>query len=341
MILDDIVNKCRSLGYSKATAKVYRAWCEQYIRWAKLIHGEWVHPSKMGRTEIEAWLSYLAVKQRVSAHTQNLALQSVLFMYKRLLGIQIEGVDAMRAKRSKLLPKVISREAVGRLMLEMHGEHRLLAGLLYGAGLRVGSACSLRLKDIDLERQQIQINSGKGKRDNYALLPECLVDPLRRQIERCRHMHLCDTQKGRAFVELPDAFNRKSPKAAQELRWYWLFPSHRYTKLPETGVIGRGHIDAAHFSRVVKDAANRAGILQRVTPHTLRHCFATHLSENGVDVTTIQALMGHENIETTQIYLHADKKRATATRSPMDELAATLANQIRRAPEPQRFRTVG
>lgn len=319
-LLDQIVERCAMKKYSPKTAETYRQWCGDYLLFFR--RGvEWRHPRTMGRVEIQQYLTHLAVKRHVSANTQNLAFQSILFLYKELLNIQIEGVDALRAKRPQREPTWLSVPEVGRLLESFSSpQYDLIAKLLYGCGLRQGEALGLRLLDLDFDNHMILIRGAKGNKDRVVPMPQSAMELLRRQMEVTKRWHTLDLADGKARVPLPDAFAVKSPKAESQLRWYWLFCSDVRSADPKTGRIGRYHIDPSTFSRALSFAVEKAGIIKRVTSHCLRHSFATHLLNAGVDIRTIQKLLGHTRLETTMIYTHISQFGPASQTSPLDML---------------------
>jgi integron integrase len=286
----------------------------RYIRF----HGR-RHPREMGAGEIVAFLSHLASDGRVSASTQNQALSALLFLYRDVLAVVPGSLDGLvRARRSVRLPVVLTRDEVRRLLAELRGPAWIMASVLYGAGLRLLECCRLRVKDVDLERHEIRIRDGKGRKDRVTVLPESLVEPLREQVARVRRQHAEDVQHGAGHVELPDALSRKFPGASRELPWQWVFPATRLYRDPSTGERRRHHLHETVLQRAVKNAASRAALTKRATCHSLRHSFATHLLESGYDIRTIQELLGHRDVATTMIYTHVLNRGGRGVRSPLD-----------------------
>lgn len=329
---EQLFRKIKTQGKSPKTAETYWNYCEEYLLWLKRKNGDWVHPSKAGRCEIEDWLTYLANTKHISKNSQNTALQAVLYLYRELLGVSIQNVSAMRAKRPVHTREVMSVEDVAKLFENLSGVNLLAAQLMYGAGLRISDVASIRLKDISFERSQLSIKEGKGDKWRFTAFPSIIHAAVQRQIESVKVIWKHDQQNNPNGVSLPDAYRNKAPNAARELRWYWLFPGENLSRGHE-GVLCRHHRHQDHIAATIKAAADKAGIITRVTSHVLRHSYATHAHEQGVPVRTLMQLLGHESIETTEIYLHADKNGATAALSPLTYLLSTKNLQ---APEHER-----
>jgi len=309
-------------GLAESTEKTYWMWCDQFIRFLRQAENRWVTPDEWREIHVERFLTHLAVNRRVSSSTQNQAFSALLFLFRDVLDRKFENVRALRAKRRELVPVVYSIEETARLLSQMRGVTELIAQTMYGGGLRVGEAVTLRVKDMDLDRRSITVCDAKGHKDRYTILPQELLEPIARQIERVKQIHALDVRQGFARVALPDAFARKSPRAAASLAWYWLFPSHTRSRDPKTKEIGRHHVHKSTVQNAIKQAGRIAGITKRVKSHALRHSFATHLLEAGESIETVRDLLGHKDISTTQIYLHAVRPAHTRVRSP---LAAVLA----------------
>jgi integron integrase len=273
----------------------------------------------MSAPEVERFLTHLAIEGRVAAATQNQALAAILFLYRDVLGIELPWVEnVVRARMPTRVPIVLPRADVQRLLDELGGELHLITQLLYGSGLRLMEALRLRVKDIDFEYSQIIVRDGKNAKDRVTILPEVLVPALRSQLRAVRHAHDRAIQLGFAGVELPAALARKYPNAPLDFGWQYVFPSARPGRDPRTGALRRHHIHETSVQRALRQAARRLGITKPIGPHTLRHCFATHLLERGYDIRTVQELMGHADVRTTQIYTHVMKKGAAAVKSPLD-----------------------
>jgi integron integrase len=273
----------------------------------------------MGAPEVEAFLSTLAVQGNVAAGTQNQALAALLFLYRTVLGIDLPWLGGLvRAKRPQRVPTVLSREEVHRLLAVMDGRAGLIASLLYGTGLRLLECLRLRVKDIDFGRSEITVRQGKGAKDRRTMLPRSMVEPLEREIERARTLHTQGLSDGFGEALLPHALARKYPNAARDFGWQYVFPSTMRSRDPRSGIVRRHHFDEAILARALKTARHRAGIVKLVTAHTFRHSFATHLLEAGYDVRTIQELLGHKDVATTQIYTHVLNRGGQGVMSPLD-----------------------
>lgn len=303
--------------FSIRTEEAYMGWIRRYIR-----YHQGRHPMDLGFQDVEAFLTSLAVERDVAASTQGQALASLLFLYKVVLGVKLPWLDEIvHARRPKRLPTVLTEDEVRRLLAQADGQPRLVMAILYGGGLRLLEACRLRIKDVDLERHAIYVHSGKGDKDRTTVLPDSLVPALRAQMEKVREIHAKDVASGHANVYMPHGLARKFPGARRELAWQYLFPTERLARDPRGGEIRRHHVDEARIQRAVKRAAQAAGIEKHVTPHTLRHSFATHLLERGTDIRTIQELLGHADISTTMIYTHViNRVGGQGILSPLDRI---------------------
>lgn len=313
-LLDEVRNRLRLKHYSLRTEKVYVYWIRRYI----LENGK-THPRELGGLAVEAFLSRLATKDQVSASTQNQALSALLFLYREVLSIDLPWMEnVVRAKQSRKLPVVLSKSQTLLLLSKMSGRDWLAASLLYGAGLRLMEALRLRVKDLNFERNEITVRDGKGGKDRKTVLPFSLKPHLQRQVEQARALHAKDLAEGYGAVSLPFALARKYPRAEIDFGWQYLFPASRRGIDPFDGREKRHHIDEKVLQRAVRNAAQQAGLHLPVSPHTLRHCFATHLLESGSDIRTVQELLGHQDVTTTQIYTHVLNRGAGGVLSPID-----------------------
>ncbi|OOG45951.1 integrase [Rhodanobacter sp. C01] len=313
-LFDEVRRHMRLKHYSLRTEKVYLAWMRRFI-----LANNKRHPREMGAVEVERFLSSLAVEGDVAASTQNQALSALLFLYRQVLGMDLPWMDSMvRAKRPRRLPTVLSVEDTRRLLAAMDGRPWLLASLLYGTGMRLMECLRLRIKDVDFRRGEITIRDGKGGKDRHTMLPRALVEPLQREIERARCLHQEDLAGGFGETRLPHALARKYPRAARELGWQFVFPSLQRSRDPLDGTFRRHHFDERILARAMKRARVLADIAKPVSAHTLRHCFATHLLEAGYDVRTVQELLGHKDVATTQIYTHVLNRGGQGVLSPLD-----------------------
>ncbi len=292
------------------------AWIRRYI----VFHGK-RHPAEMGAVEVTQFLSSLAQQDHVAASTQNQALSALLFLYRQVLQVEMPWLDnVVRAKRSERLPVVLTREEVRAVIRELQGPPRLMAILLYGAGLRLLECARLRVKDVDFATNQIIVRAGKGDRDRVTMLPAVVKPDLVRHVEMVRRQHEADLRHGAGWVELPWALARKYPNAGREWAWQWVFPATRIYVDRETGQRRRHHLHESVLLRAVKEAVRRAGIAKRATCHTFRHSFATHLLEDNHDIRTVQELLGHRDVSTTMIYTHVLNRGPGGVRSPADRM---------------------
>jgi integron integrase len=306
--------RMRRLGLSIRTEEAYVGWVRRFI----LANGK-QHPRELGAREVEAFLTHLAMREHVSASTQNQALSALLFLYREVLQVELPWMENIRrAKKPERLPVVLSREEVAALLAEMNGVTWLMAGLLYGAGLRLMECLRLRVQDVDFVRREITVRRGKGGKDRRTMLPAMMVDALQGQLAEARRTHERDLAAGFGAVWLPDALARKYPHASREWTWQYVFPASTRSIDPRSGVTRRHHVDETVLQRAVKQAVRLARIDKPATCHTLRHSFATHLIEDGYDIRTVQELLGHKDVSTTQIYTHVLNRGGRGVRSPLD-----------------------
>jgi integron integrase len=285
------------------------------------------HPSEMGEAEVNRFLTDLATERKVSASTQGQALSALLFLYRRVLGRELGALGPLvRARRPARLPVVLTPSQVEGLLARLEGDMWLMASLMYGSGLRVSECIGMRVQHIDFESRTILVRNGKGGKDRSTMLSASLVSPVRRQLASVRELHEQDLSEGFGRVELPEALMRKYPAAATEWRWQWVFPQRGRWRDPSTGRQGRHHVDPSVVQRAVRDAVRRAGITKAASCHTLRHSFATHLLESGVNIRTVQELLGHSDLKTTMIYTHVLQSAAAGVQSPLDRLMGTASD---------------
>jgi integron integrase len=314
LLLDQVRHKIRLKHYSIRTEEAYVQAIKRFI----LFHHK-RHPRMMGVNEIRQYLSHLATDGQVAASTQNQALSALLFLYREVLDLDLPFIDGIeRAKRPVRIPVVLTREEADRILSHLSGSYKLMACLLYGSGLRLMEALRLRVKDIDFGYRQITVRDGKGEKDRRTVLPAILIGPLQHQLVCAKLLHDEDLQRGYGRVYLPYALERKYPNTASEWIWQWVFPANRLSIDPRSGQSRRHHTSEDMLQAEVKRAAKRAGVAKRVSCHTFRHSFATHLIESGYDIRTVQELLGHTNVQTTQIYTHVLNRGGRGVLSPLD-----------------------
>jgi len=315
-LIDRVRIKIRQKHYSPNTEKVYVKWIYEYI-----VFNQKRHPKDLGVREIEAFLNHMVMDFYVSASTQNQALQAILFLYNIVLEKPIdERINTLRVKKKKRLPVVLAVSEVNAILTQMTGVQKLIVQLLYGSGLRLDECLTLRIKEIDFERYRINVVDGKGGKDRITVLPKSLIGPLKDQVEKVRNLHKIDLEKGLGKAFLPDALHKKYPSAEYDFKWQFMFPSRTIFNDEKTGNVGRWHVHSTSINRAIRDAVKKVGILKRVTSHTFRHSFATHLLESGCDIRKIQMLLGHSNIKTTMIYTHIVDMYSLLLESPLDTL---------------------
>lgn len=313
-LLDQLRDLLRTRHYSIRTEVAYLGWVERYIRF----HG-CRHPAELGAPELEAFLTHLAVKRDVASSTQNQAASAILFLYREVLGLNLPWLEGVtRAKRPKRLPVVLTPEEVAAVLDALDGTLALMGRLVYGSGLRLMECVRLRVKDVDFRRGEIVVREAKGNKDRVTMLPQRLVDPLQHHLKRVKLLHEEDVMAGHGRVWLPHALAIKKPGAPLEWGWQYVFPSARLSVDPRAAVVRRHHVDEKALQRAIKRALAKAGIVKPATTHSLRHSFATHLLERGHDIRTIQELLGHADVSTTQIYTHVLNRGGLGVRSPLD-----------------------
>jgi integron integrase len=315
-LLDQVRDVIRRKHFSIRTEQVYVDWIRRFI----LFHNK-RHPADMAEAEVTDFLTHLARDGKVAASTQNQALSALLFLYKEVLKQEIGWLGKVeRAKRPARLPVVLTRDEVHKVFAHLHGTHRLMAGLLYGSGLRLMECVRLRVKDVDFGYLRITVRDGKGAKDRVTMLPVNLAKPLERHLQKVKPQHDEDLEAGFGRVYLPNALERKWPNAAAEWAWQYVFPSSRLSNDPrsDSAVKQRHHTDESVLQDAVKKAVRAAAIAKPATCHTLRHSFATHLLENGYDIRTVQELLGHKDVSTTMIYTHVLNRPGLGVKSPLD-----------------------
>ena len=313
-LLDRVRHELRRRHFSPRTEEAYAGWVRRYI----LHHGK-RHPADMGEREVSEFLTSLATVRRVGPSTQNQALAALLFLYHEVLSIRLPWLEkVVRAKRPPKLPVVLTRAEVSAIMEALSGTPRIMAALLYGAGLRLMECCRLRVKDLELARGEVLVRDGKGWKDRVTVLPATLREPLAAHLRAARHLHQEDLRRGWGHVELPGALGIKYPNASREWAWQWVFPATRRYHDAPTRQWRRHHLHESVLQRLVKEAVRKTGIAKPATCHSLRHSFATHLLEEGYDIRTIQELLGHSDVATTMIYTHVLNRGGRGVRSPLD-----------------------
>ena len=313
-LLDQVRARIRVKHYSIRTEQAYVDWIKRFV-----LHFGKRHPRDLGARHVEAFLSDLAVARRVAASTQNQAKAALLFLYREVLEVELPWLEGItQARTPQRLPVVLTRAEAQAVLARMRGTHKLAAGLLYGAGLRLMEALRLRVKDVEFARGDIVVREGKGAKDRVTMLPEALSEPLRAHLARVKLLHRQDLAEGHGAVYLPYALDRKYPGAPREWAWQYVFPSGNLSVDPRSGVTRRHHIDEKGVQRAMKQAVRDAGLCKPATPHTLRHSFATDLLVSGYDIRTVQELLGHADLSTTMIYTHVLNKGGRGVRSPLD-----------------------
>ncbi len=315
-LLDQFREALRSRHYSRRTGQAYCLWVKRFIYFHKFRH-----PTEMAEPEINAFLTHLAVKEKVSASTQNQALSALLFLYRRVLRHEIGDLgNIIRARKPRRLPVVMTREEVKAILSRLKSDKWLIASLMYGAGLRLMECLRLRVQDIDFTSNEITVRNGKGAKDRVTMLPVSLKESLREHLVQAKSTHERDLRDGWGRVQMPYALERKYPNSSAEWRWQWVFPQANRWVNAQTGKQGRHHLHESIIQKAVATAVREAGLVKHVTCHTFRHSFATHLLFDGYDIRTVQELLGHKDVKTTMIYTHVLNRGGKGVRSPVDIL---------------------
>jgi len=315
-LMDQVREVLRFYHYAYNTELAYVDWILRYIRF-----NDRCHPKDMGKVEIERFLSHLAVNRGVSASTQNQAFNAILFLYKKVLHIELDvNIRAIRSDKIKRLPVVLSKEEISTLLSHLSGTSLLMAKLMYGCGLRSMEVIRLRVHDLDFKNSLIIVRNGKGNKDRSTLFPAILHSDLMTHIDIVKTTHINDLEKGYGHTRLPDALARKYPNASSSFGWQYTFPASTISKDPRSTNYYRHHIHKSALTKAIAKARDKSGIIKRITPHVLRHSFATHLLENGTNIRIVQKLLGHNDVKTTEIYTHVMNKSFDDVRSPLEIL---------------------
>lgn len=315
--IQQVRTELRTRHYALTTEKTYLYWIRHFI-----LYSNKCHPKDLGNLEIERFLNYLAADRRVAAATQNQALCALVFMYRHVIRRQIENLNYSFARRPRTIPTVLSAEEVAAVLHHLHGKYWLITALLYGCGFRIHEALSLRIKDIDTTLRSIFVFRGKGGKDRYTLLPDSLIRSLQSQIEVAKRVHQEDMAEGYGLTSVPPGLMRKYGNSLTDLSWQYVFLSSRRCRHPYDGYICRHHLHESAYAKKLRKAVMASGVRKRVTAHTFRHSFATNLLINGSDIRTVQELLGHSDLRTTEIYTHVVGHRRAGTVSPIDELVS-------------------
>ncbi|WP_051284448.1 integron integrase [Desulforegula conservatrix] len=316
-LMDQVRQVLRYHHYSLRTEKTYCDWIARFIRFHKCQ----IHPSQMGKNEIEAFLSNLATDLKVSSSTQRQALNAIIFLYRQVLDIEVsDQLEPIKARKYNRPPVVMTKNEVRKVLQNMSDTHLLMAKLLYGCGLRLMECVQLRVLDVDFDRNLVYVRGAKGGKDRVVNLPVNVKEELKNHIARVKDLHDKDILDGCGEVYIPEALARKYPNAAKEFRWKYVFPSRDLSADPRSGIRRRHHVLESGLQKAVKTAVEKSGITKKVSCHTFRHSFATHLLENGINIRIVQELMGHSDVKTTEIYTHVMEKDISRALSPIDSL---------------------
>lgn len=315
-LLTTLRNEIRRRNYSYRTEQAYTNWTKRFVKFCKL-----KHPLDVDEQEVVNFLNYLVNEKNVAASTQNQALCALVFLYKQVLQKPLGVLDDLKyAGHNRRIPVVLTPEEVKAILSHMKGVKKLITGLMYGSGTRVSEVLRLRIMDLDFSYHQIQVRDGKGGKDRVTLMPEKLKAELKQHVEKVELLHQKDLKNGSGTVLLPKALSKKYPNASTEFKWQYLFPSKKIGTDPRSGHKHRYHQSAQSLNRKISKAVKKARIEKKVSAHTFRHSFATHLLKNGYDIRTVQELLGHKNLKTTMIYTHVINKGGNYIKSPVDLL---------------------
>jgi len=315
-VMDQVREVLRYCHYAYRTEQTYCDWIRRYLKF----YDYKTHPRDLGASDVERFLSDLATRGKVAAATQKQALNAIVFLYRDVLDLELGEIGHVRSKRHRKPPTVLTQAEVQGVLGNMEGTHRLMAQLLYGCGLRLMECIRLRMQDIDFGQGRIFVRGGKGGKDRTVVLPDAVRELLLEHFARVRDLHERDLREGFGEVYIPEALVRKYPNACREIGWQYVFPARGRSKDPRSGKTMRHHVMESGLQKAVKTAVVRAGIAKRATCHTMRHSYATHLLENGVNIRMVQELMGHKDVKTTEIYTHVMEKDIDAVKSPLDIL---------------------
>jgi integron integrase len=315
-LMDQVREVLRYHHYAYRTEQTYCSWIVRFLQF----YGMKRHPKEMGTREVERYLSSLATRDNMAASTQRQALNALVFLYRDVLDKELGDIEHIRSKKRRKPPTVLTQSEVQRVLDCMEGTHQLMAQLLYGCGLRLMECIRLRIQDVDFGQGRLFVRGGKGNKDRTVILPESIRSQLADQIERVEELHREDLREGFGEVYIPDSIARKYTNACRETGWQYVFPSKKRSPDPRSGFVRRHHVKESGLQKAVKAAVTKAGVNKRVGCHTLRHSYATHLLENGMNIRMVQELMGHSSVETTEIYTHVMSKDLDRVQSPLDLL---------------------
>ena len=315
-LIDQLRDQIRIKQYSPRTEKTYAHWVREFI----IFHDK-RHPGTMGVDEINQFITHLVVQRKASASTQNQALSAILFLYRNVLRVDLDeaAISFIRPKKGKRVPTVLSKDEARAIIANLSGPYKIMVQIMYGGGLRLMECLRLRVKDIDFENHRILVYDGKGGDDRVTMLPDRIIFPLKLHLSQVKVLHQNDLSAGLGSVIMPFGLDKKYPSAHKQWMWQYVFPAPNLSIDPATGATRRHHIHETALQRSIRNATRLAKIDKRVTPHTFRHSFATHLLQNGYDIRTVQELLGHKDVKTTMIYTHVLQRGGLAVRSPLDD----------------------